>query len=214
VAFVSFFNDQNNPRGSRGLSDFDHRHRSITSFVYELPFYKNRGGIKGRALGGWQTSGVLTVQSGAPFSVLDSGGGTALQLDGGSSFTPGFAPGFNCRNAVTPGSDESRLNHFVNPAAFVSAPVVGPDGSTGFGDVPRNCFIGPHQANMDLSVGKTFRIAERQSVLFRAEFLNVANHPSFANPAAADVANSSSLAKINSTVGNPRLIQFSLKYSY
>jgi hypothetical protein len=214
VAFVSFFNDQNNPRGSRGLSDFDHRHRSITSFVYELPFYKNTGGIMGRALGGWQTSGVLTVQSGAPFSVLDSGGGTALQLDGGTSFTPGFASGRNCRNAVTPGSDESRLNHFVNPAAFVFAPVVGPGGATGFGDAPRNCFIGPHQANMDLSVGKTFRIGEQQSVLFRAEFLNLANHPSFANPAAADIENPSSLAKINSTVGNPRLIQFSLKYSY
>jgi hypothetical protein len=214
VAFVSFFNDQNNPRGSRGLSDFDHRHRSITSFVYELPFYKNTGGIMGRALGGWQTSGVLTVQSGAPFSVLDSGGGTALQLDGGTSFTPGFAPGFSCRNAVTPGSDESRLNHFVNPAAFVLAPVVGPGGATGFGDAPRNCFIGPHQANMDLSIGKTFRIGERQSVLFRTEFLNVANHPSFANPSATDIENPSSLAKINSTIGNPRLIQFSLKYSY
>jgi hypothetical protein len=214
VAFVSFFNDQNNPRGSRGLSDFDHRHRSITSFVYELPFYKNTGGIMGRALGGWQTSGVLTVQSGAPFSVLDSSGGSALALDGGTSFTPGFAPGFSCRNAVTPGSDESRLNHFVNPAAFIKAPVVGPDGSTGFGDAPRNCFIGPHQANMDLSVGKTFRIGETQSVLFRAEFLNLANHPSFANPAAADIENPSSLAKINSTVGNPRLIQFSLKWSY
>jgi hypothetical protein len=214
VAFVSFFNDQNNPRGSRGLSDFDHRHRSITSFVYELPFYKNTGGIKGRALGGWQTSGVLTVQSGAPFSVLDSGGGTAFQLDGGTSFTPGFAPGFTCRNAVTPGSDESRLNHFVNFAAFVKAPVVGPDGSTSFGDAPRNCFIGPHQANMDLSIGKTFRIGEQQSLLFRTEFLNVANHPSFAIPAAADVENPSSLAKINSTVGNPRFIQFSLKWSY
>jgi hypothetical protein len=214
VAFVSFFNDQNNPRGSRGLSDFDHRHRSITSFVYELPFYKNTGGIMGRALGGWQTSGVLTVQSGAPFSVLDSGGGTALQLDGGTSFTPGFASGRNCRNAVTPGSDESRLNHFVNPAAFVLAPVVGPGGATGFGDVPRNCFIGPHQANMDLSIGKTFRIGERQSVLFRTEFLNLANHPSFANPSATDIENPSSLAKINSTIGNPRLIQFSLKYSY
>jgi hypothetical protein len=217
VAFVSFFNDQNNPRGSRGLSDFDHRHRSITSFVYELPFYKNTGGIKGRALGGWQTSGVLTVQSGAPFSVLDSGGGTALQLDGGSSFSAGFAtvPTVrNCHNAVTPGGDESRLDHFVDPNAFVPAPVVGPDGSTGFGNVPRNCFIGPHQANMDLSVGKTFRIAETQSVLFRAEFLNVANHPSFANPPATDVANPSSLAKINSTVGNPRFIQFSLKYSF
>ncbi len=213
VAFVTFFNDQNNPRGSRGLSDFDHRHRSITSFVYELPFYKNTGGIMGRALGGWQTSGVLTVQSGAPFSVLDSSGGSALALDGGTSFTPSFAPGFSCRNAVTPGSNESRLNHFVNPAAFVPAPTVGP-GATGFGNVPRNCFIGPHQANMDLSIGKTFRIGETQSVLFRAEFLNVANHPSFANPPATDVQHVSSLAKINSTVGNPRFIQFSLKYSF
>ncbi|HEX2663895.1 MAG TPA: carboxypeptidase-like regulatory domain-containing protein [Candidatus Acidoferrum sp.] len=214
VAFVSFFNDQNNPRGSRGLSDFDHRHRSITSFVYDLPFYKNTGGIKGRALSGWQTSGVLTVQSGAPFSVLDSSGGSALALDGGTSFTPGFAPGFSCRNAVTSGSDKSRLNHFVNSAAFVPAPIVGPDGSTGFGDVPRNCFIGPHQANMDLSVGKTMRIGEHQSVLFRTDFLNVANHPSFANPPATDIENASSLAKINSTVGNPRFIQFSLKYSF
>jgi hypothetical protein len=102
----------------------------------------------------------------------------------------------------------------VNPNAFVKAPVVGPDGSTGFGDVPRNCFIGPHQANMDLSIGKTFRIAETQGVLFRAEFLNVANHPSFANPPATDVENPSSLAKINSTIGNPRFIQFSLKYSF
>jgi hypothetical protein len=102
----------------------------------------------------------------------------------------------------------------VNPAAFVPAPVVGPGGATGFGDVPRNRFIGPHQANMDLSIGKTFRIGEQQSVLFRTEFLNVANHPSFANPAAVDIQNQSSLAKINSTVGNPRLIQFSLKYSF
>jgi len=217
VAFVSFFNNQNNPRGSRGLSDFDHRHRSITSFVYELPFYKNTGGIKGRALGGWQTSGVLTVQSGAPFSVLDSGGGTAFQLDGGTSFTPDFASGFNCGNAVTRGSDEARLNHFVNPDAFlkaVPALVVGPDGATSFGNAPRNCFIGPHQANMDLSIGKSFRIGEQQSVLFRTEFLNLTNHPSFANPPATDVENRSSLAKINSTVGNPRFIQFSLKYSF
>jgi len=221
VAFVSFFNDQNNPRGSRGLSDFDHRHRSITSFVYELPFYKNTGGIMGRALGGWQTSGVLTVQSGAPFSVLDSSGGSALALDGGTSFTPGFASGRNCGNAVTHGSDEARLNGFVQLAAFVKAPVVGPDGSTGFGDAPRNCFIGPHQANMDLSIGKTFRFAETQSVLFRAEFLNVANHPSFANPPATDIENPSlvngvpvAVGKINSTVGNPRFIQFSLKYSF
>jgi hypothetical protein len=102
----------------------------------------------------------------------------------------------------------------VNHNAFVPAPVVGPDGSTGFGHAPRNCFIGPHQANMDLSVGKTFRIGERQSVLFRTEFLNLANHPSFANPSATDIENPSSLAKINSTIGNPRLIQFSLKYSY
>ncbi|HET6929774.1 MAG TPA: carboxypeptidase-like regulatory domain-containing protein [Candidatus Acidoferrum sp.] len=223
VAFVSIFNDQNNPRGSRGLSDFDHRHRSITSFVYDLPFYKGTGGIKERVLGGWQTTGVLTVQSGAPFSVVDSSGGSVFASDGGSPFTPGFAPGFNCGNAVTPGSNEARLNGFVKPAAFVKAPAFGSDGSTGFGDVPRNCFIGPHQANMDLSLGKTIRISEHQSVVFRTDFLNVTNHPSFANlPAPADMEHPTldknnvpiGVGQIVSTVGNPRFIQFSLKYSF
>ena len=49
---------------------------------------------------------------------------------------------------------------------------------------------------------------------FQAEFFNLFNHPSFANPLAADVQNQSSFAQITSVVGTPRLIQFSLKYPF
>jgi hypothetical protein len=52
VAFVTRFNDQNNPRASRGLSDFDRRHRFVSSWVYEVPFFSHAGGIVQDALGG------------------------------------------------------------------------------------------------------------------------------------------------------------------
>jgi hypothetical protein len=80
VAFLTRFNDQNNASDSTGLSDFNRRNRSITSFVYELPFFKNRSGLAGKALGGWEISGVLTLQSGSPFTLMDSAGGTAVAL--------------------------------------------------------------------------------------------------------------------------------------
>jgi hypothetical protein len=75
---------------------------------------------------------------------------------------------------------------------------------------------------MDLTVGKTFRIGEHQSVLFRTDFLNLTNHPSFATPPAADIEHPTldknkipiGVGQIASTVGNPRFIQFSLKYSF
>jgi hypothetical protein len=60
-----------------------------------------------------------------------------------------------------------------------------------------------------------FRLGERQSVRFRTDFFNLFNHPSFAIPAATSVsALSGGSASITSTVGTPRLIQFSLKYSF
>ena len=71
-------------------------------------------------------------------------------------------------------------------------------------------------------MGKTFKLTEHQSIRFRTDFFNLFNHPSFANPASADVetvnpANpqgAGAFAQITSVVGTPRLIQFSLKYSY
>jgi hypothetical protein len=214
VAFDTRFNNESIASESRGLSDFDRRHRFIGSFVYQLPFFKGREGFVGHALTGWETTGSIILQSGAPFSVFDSAGGTAVAPSSPGTITADFAPGQTCSSAVLPGGVEARLAHYVNPASFMPAPVVGPDGSTGYGDTPRNCFIGPPQKNVDFSLGKVFNFAERQSIRFRAEFFNLFNHPSFANPLSTDVESPGSFAAITQTVSNPRLIQFSLKYSF
>jgi len=173
----------------------------------------------GNALGGWEVSGVLTLQSGLPFTPVDSAGGSAYSFSSPNLATPTFASGFSCANANASGGTESRLGHWVNPAAFVPDPVIplsnGQSGdATDLGNVSRNCFTGPPQKNMDFTIGKSFKLTERQSLRFRADFFNLTNHPSFANPSAADIEAPSSFTQITSVVGTPRLIQFSLKWSY
>lgn len=219
MAFDTRINDQLNARDSRGLSDFDRRHRFVTSFVYQFPFYAHAQGFTGAALRGWEISGVLTLQSGLPMTPVDSAGGSAFSFSSPNLATPTFASGFSCANASAPGGTESRLANWLNPGAFVPNAVIPlSDGSagdaTGLGNVPRNCFIGPTQKNMDFTVGKSFKLTERQNLRFRADFFNLTNHPSFANPSAFDIESKSSFTAITQVIGTPRVIQFSLKWSY
>jgi hypothetical protein len=101
----------------------------------------------------------------------------------------------------------------LNQSAFVPAPVLGPDGCTGYGSLRRNVYRGPYEQNWDFAAGKTFNITESQKLLFRSEFFNIWNHASFANPAFIDVSGPN-FGAIQSTVGTPRVIQFSLRYSF
>ena len=133
--------------------------------------------------------------------------------------TPTFASGHSCGNAPTSGSTESRLSHWANPSAYIPDSAVplssgGLSDATVFGNAPRNCIVGPPQKNVDFTVGKNFQLTERQSLRFRADFFNLTNHPSFAHPSSTDIESPSSFAQITSVVGTPRLIQFSLKWSY
>jgi hypothetical protein len=224
VAFITRVNDQVNARASRGLSDFDRRQRFVTSTVYELPTLAGSSKLMKGLLGGWETSGVITLQSGAPFTVFDPAGGTAYNLASPSS-TATFSPGFGCGNAPRSGSIHSRLANWVNPAAYTSDPFAplstgGNSDATVYGNTPRNCIIGPPQKNVDLTLEKVFKIVEGQNLRFRTDFFNLFNHPSFANPPSAVVAAPGpglptvGSAPITSVVGTPRLIQFSLKYSF
>ena len=219
VSFDTRFNDQNIAADSRGLGDFDRRHRFVTSAVYQLPFFSHAKGFTGKALGGWEVSGVAILQSGLPFTPIDSAGGSAYAFSSPNLATPTFAPGFNCKNAPTSGGVGSRLAHWINPLAYQPDAVLplasgAPGDATGLGDASRNCVIGPPQKNVDFTAGKIFQITERQSLRFRVEFFNLFNHPSFANPSAVDVESQSSFTQITSVVGTPRLIQFSLKYLF
>jgi hypothetical protein len=226
VAFLSRFNDETKPRDTRGPSDFDRRHRFVTSYAYTLPSFGSSGSFARHALGNWEVSGVFTWQSGLPFSVFDSAGGGAFGNFQPNNVTPTFGTGATCANGLTSGSVESRLDGFINRQAFVNdAPVDAnnPSGiadptATGAGNVGRNCLRGPRQFNMDFSISKVFRFTERQSLKFSTEFFNLTNTPSFANPSVTDINSvaptSPSFGPISSVVGTPRLIQFVLRYSY
>ena len=208
----SAVNDQITLADSRGPADFDRTHRLVVNYVYDLPFFKQSQGLLHAALAGWFISGITTVQSGAPFTVIDSAAASAYGLIGtGTPTTPDLVSGVN---PTTSGGVVARLNNYVNLNAFSPAPAIGPDGSTGFGNLGRNTFRGPYQQNWDFTAGKSFALTERQSLRITADFFNLFNHANFANPAFLDIESPSNFGQITSTVGTPRLVQFSARYSF
>jgi hypothetical protein len=138
----------------------------------------------------------------------------------GGSVTAQLSPGITYSNIPTSGGVESRLggasggSGFINQSAFTKPIVIGSDGlATAFGNSGLGIIRGPGQVNFDVSIIKNTHLTERQNLQFRAEFFNIANHPVFGNPGVAkDVP--ALFGVINSTVGNPRLLQFALKYSF
>jgi len=224
VAFITRVNDQLNGLSSRGLSDFDHRQRFVTSLNYTLPFMAHRHDATGYILGDWEVDSVIVAESGSPITIADGAGALNYDLASYPVGTADFAPGYGCGNALNSGSLQTKIANWVNPVAYVPAKPVpnDGDGTEGFGDSPRNCIVGPNQVNIDFTLAKTFKIGERQSLHFRAEFFNLFNHPSFQNPqftgnANVDATNpngTSAVGEINATNGTPRLVQFSLKYSF
>jgi hypothetical protein len=208
----SAVNDQTSLRDSRGPADFDRTHRVIVNYTYDLPFFAHSTGFRHAVLGGWFVSGITTWQSGAPFTVIDSAAASAYGLLGtGTPTTPELVLGVD---PMTHGSTISRLGDYVNIGAFSPAAAIGSDGSTGFGNLGRNTFRGPFQQNWDFSTGKSFAITEHQALRITADFFNLFNHANFANPAFVDIESPSNFGQITSTVGTPRLIQFSARYSF
>jgi hypothetical protein len=206
TAFNTAFNNESTLADSRGLSDFDRTHRLAVSYRYDLPFFRGDSGWRHKVLAGWAVSGITTIQSGSPFSVLDSGAGSAF-LGLGSS--PGvesasLAPGATLSNGLTSGGIGARINGYLNPAAFTPAPLLYPAQcnpnqpnpailpnanfcTTDFGSLGRNIYRGPSQQNWDFSLIKNIKLTERQSLRFTTDFFNMWNHANFANPSVTDV---------------------------
>ncbi len=213
TAFNSAINDQTSLADSYGLSDFDRRHRLIGQYVYQLPFFHAAQGVERLLLAEWTVSGITTYQSGTPITVLDSGAASAFGLNGsGTPTTPELVGAVG--QGLTSGSLHSRLNAYLNINNFAPAPAIGPDGSTGFGNLGRNPYRGPKQQNWDFSLAKNFVIHENHQVRFGADFFNLWNHPSFNSPSFVDVESPSNFGAITSTAGSPRLIQFMARYSF
>lgn len=169
------FVDSFNLRANRASSNFDQRHILTISYVYSLPFMRNRRGFVGQAFGNWALSGITTIQTGTPFSVLNGwgfgdnagvanglGNGSYADLVGDPHATPsGVIP---CAEGVICGPT------LFNPDAF--AP---PRGLT-FGNSGRNLLNLPRRTNFDMALFKRFPFTEQVGLDFRVEAFNIFNH--------------------------------------
>ena len=160
-----------NIASDRAVSSFNHTHRFVASSSYELPLGSGHalgsswGRVTNGILGGWQLNGILTLQSGAPFSVFAS-----------SSAVCGCTAGDLRANLIgNPNRSDRGPNSWFNSAAFA-------DPVQSYGDSGRDLIIGPGYANLDASLFKNFSIREHQRLEFRLEFFNLLNRTNFKNP--------------------------------
>ncbi|MGH9353211.1 MAG: hypothetical protein ACRD2G_13800, partial [Terriglobia bacterium] len=184
---------------NRGLSDFDLTNRFVASYVWNLPMLQGSRSLLRNSLGGWETTGIVTLQSGFPFSVL-SGVDNSRSGDGID-----YADLVGNPDLSTSRSTGQLIREYFNTAAFA------PNALGTFGTAPRNLLRGPDYADFDFGLMKNFLITEKAALQFRAEFFNLFNRPNFGNPSGS--LNSRAFGTITSA-GSPRIIQFALKVTF
>ena len=192
-------------RAEYGRSALDRNQILTGDFVYELPFLKNQPGLVGRVVGGWEVSGIVSLNSGLPFTATRSDG-----LDpGGLGILGPSAAGPRPDQISDPNSGPGRhtLLHWFNTDAFAAVPsgVVRP------GNARRGTVNGPGFERWDLSLFKNFKVWEKSAFQFRAETTNTFNHTNY---------DSITTSTTSSTYGRvvavraPRILQVGLKFNF
>lgn len=208
--------DQHNYADMYGLNPQYRPHRLTLNYSWNIPT-GNLKGIAEKALGGWNLSGVTTIQDGTPLTITDKNGASIYGLQGFSRAQ--MAPGKTYADISSSGDVKTRLggasggSGFFNTAAFTPF-ASGAD--TGFGNSGIGVLLGPGQFNWDVSLAKLTKVGglrEDATLQFRAEFFNLFNHAQFNNPAVA-LDSPASFGQITGLSVNPRLIQFGLKYTF
>lgn len=203
---VAVAQDSYNRRADRGRSTYDRPHRFSVNGVYELPFFREQKGAVGRILGGWQVSGFLTLQSGAPFSPL-AGIDPGFRLSGIDALV-----GNAIRPNVATDLDLSRMTLREILAAggrtlFSNVTAANPIGNAG-----RNILRADGINNLDLAVVKNIRISESNTLQYRCEFYNTSNTRNYGIPEAR--VNSTAWGLEGNTDGGNRRIVMGLRYTF
>lgn len=211
----AYQSDISNPGLDRGNSTFDIRHRIVVNYIWEFPWFKSQNGVAGHVLGGWQTSGLWSFQTGAHWTPYNSstrslecsstnasldgtgtnsasganaclaGGGTIINT-GGDYNLDGVA---NDRPAAPLGNDlKGSTDQYANGYNVPAGFFTAPCLACN-GTLGRNTFVGPNQFSADLSMFKNTKITERVNLLFRADFFNAFNRANFKMPSSSTGAN-------------------------
>lgn len=208
-----------NLRAERSVSTFNTPHRLVTSVVYNLPFDKLVGGNRfAKAIvTGWQTTGILTIMSGRPFTITS--GRDESNTDGGAD-RPNAIGEWRVANPS--------VGRWFNPCTLLAngtrrncaegdTPAWQLNGVGTFGNVGRTTMSGASAFNVDFGLFRKVNITERISAQFRAEVFNAANRAQFLLP----IGNAASplFGQINGAVsagdfGAQRQLQLALKISF
>jgi Carboxypeptidase regulatory-like domain/TonB dependent receptor len=179
----------------RGNCNQDRRHNFSMSTVYETPHLGSSNAL--RALtGGWRVSGIVRILSGS-YLTITSGIDTSLTNALGGDRANQILP--------NPYPEKRTIDQWINRAAF-GQPL---DGQ--FGNMGVNNIIGPGSIRIDMGLTRAFKVYENHSIEVRGEAFNLPNHVNPNNP--TTVLNNSLFGKIT-TVGDPRILQFALKYAF
>jgi hypothetical protein len=192
--------DWRDRRYNYGIADFDRRHVFATTYFYDSPLFRHRGGFVGTTLGGWQVSGITRVQSGPPITILANAPLANTTVNGrradrvaGISLAP-IARG-----------------QFFNPAAFKNPSPTSP-GTDSVGG-----FTGPYVFVTDLSFRKYFKLPrESMGLMFESDFFNIFNRANYSLGSLGNATltvGSSNFGGFGSA-SNPRNVQFGLKFNF
>ncbi len=213
----------------KGPSLFDRTNRLALTGTYTLPFMQAQKGFAGRVLGGWQVSGIYTLESGVPYTVVNGFDADGI---GGANDRPDVNP--NGIKGVRAVPSSTSPTGYINPDAN-NAPidpktaqyVVLPAGIGRTGDAGRNTERTPGTNNLNTNFFKTFVVTERLKLEFRAEMYNTLNHPQLGSPSvspfspgagtlSSNAATSPAGRFLNATFmdGGGRVIRYQLKLRF
>jgi len=180
-----------------GPSGLDRTHIAFVNFVYDIPLLKDSSNrLLKSTVGGWQVSGIVTLQSGEPLNIT---------LGGATNNICNVLP--NCTNR--PDRTGSVSTPHTRSAWFSTSPFSDPAAGA-FGSTPFNAERGPSRQNWNLSLFKSFLFSESRGsrLEFRAEFFNAFNHTEWNN--ISSTFTNSNFGAIT-TAHDPREIQLGLK---
>jgi hypothetical protein len=193
----------------RSLSDQDQRHNLTLNYVWDIPAPASFKGPAKAIAGNWEAGGILSIQSGTPFTVLVAGDPLGENNTDPYQF-PDLTNKPGCNNPVNP----QNANGYIKLQCF-AYPI-----GTRLGTSGRNGLIGPGLIDMDFSLFKNIpipKISEGFKAQFRTEMFNVFNRPNFTAPndnrvifdTSGNLTGSAGIFTLTNTTS--RQIQFALK---
>jgi hypothetical protein len=185
-----------------GNSNWDIRHRFVANFVYDIPSLHLSNSVVRYALNGWQTNGIITLQTGIPINVTTSVDTANTGASG--TYRPDLVHGPSADCGV------DHLVGCIDATAFtLSTLYPATPANFAYGNAGRNLIFGPGIATVNFSLFKNFPIRERLRFQFRFETFNLLNHTNFSSP--GSTFGTSSFGNITGLSTNARNIQFGAK---